>query len=67
MRIFKLDCVDWNETHVKFNVFDPRGANCGLLTISRADVINFVKYSWKGNIFWHGKMPEDVVMSAHGL
>jgi hypothetical protein len=59
---YKIDCIEWNPRHVKFNVFDPTGANCGVLTILADDVLNFVKNSWNGNIFWHGKMPKDFVI-----
>jgi len=61
---YKLNCIEWNLRHVKFNVFDPIGANCGVLTISADDIINFVKYSWNGDIFWHGKMPEDIILGS---
>ncbi len=64
MKLYKLDCTEWNPQHVKFRVFDPTGANCGFLTVATDDVINFVKYSWRGNLFWHGHMPQDVVEPA---
>jgi len=60
---YKLDCMEWNPRHVKFNVFDPTGANCGILTILTDDALNFVKYSWNGDISWHGKGPKDIVMN----
>lgn len=58
---YKLDCTEWNPRHVKFLVFDTKGANCGTLTVLADDAINFVKNSWKGNIFWNGKMPGTVL------
>lgn len=61
MKPFKLSCVESNERHTIFNVFDPKGANCGRLTILTEDVINFLQHSWNGNIFWNGKMPEAVM------
>jgi len=39
---YKIDCLEWNPQHVRFNVFDPFGANCGVLTILAKDVKNFV-------------------------
>ena len=59
---YKIDCLEWNPQHVRFNVFDPFGANCGVLTILAKDVKNFVTHSWKGDIFWNGKMPQDFIM-----
>ncbi len=59
MKKYKIDCLEWNLKHVKFIVFDPFGANCGMLTISVDDVINFVRNSWNGNIFWNNKIPKD--------
>ena len=61
---YKLDCQEWNDRHVKFVVFDPKGANCGMLTVETQDVINFVQHSWGGDIFWNGKMPEDIVLAT---
>lgn len=57
MKPYKLSCREWNPYHVKFNVFDPTGANCGELTVLASDVENFVQHSWRGNIFWNGLMP----------
>lgn len=55
---YKLTCTDWNAGHVRFNLFDPTGANCGKLCVSALDMVNFLQNSWKGNIDWDGKMPE---------
>lgn len=55
---YKLTCFEWNFGHVKFNLFDPTGANCGQITVCALDMINFLQNSWKGNIDWDGKMPE---------
>jgi len=60
MRKYKINCTEWNSRHVKFNVFDPAGANCGRLTIATGDTRNFVKYSWNGYVSWEGKFPEEV-------
>lgn len=54
---YKIRCIDWNDQHVKFNVFDTKGANCGVLTIETKDVTNFVTQAWNGAIFWDGKVP----------
>jgi hypothetical protein len=56
---YKIHCIEWNPRHVKFDVYDPPGANCGTLTILTDDVLNFITNSWNGDIFWHGKMPKD--------
>lgn len=56
---YKLDCIEWNDRHVRLNVFDPTGANCGTLTLPSADVLGFVLNSWKGDIFWNGLMPDE--------
>jgi hypothetical protein len=61
MKRYELNCLEWDATHVKFNVFDPQGANCGTLTILVSDVVNFVKHSWNGDISWNNKMPDRVV------
>jgi hypothetical protein len=58
---YKLECLAWNERHVHFNVFDSAKINCGRLVIDAKDVFNFVKYSWNGDVFWNGKLPEDVL------
>jgi hypothetical protein len=55
---YKLTCTSWNTAHVKFNLFDPTGANCGQICIHALDLINFLQNSWKGEIFWNGNMPE---------
>ena len=62
---YRLDCLEWNPRHVKFNVFDPFGVNCGTLAVLAEDVLNFAKYSWRGDIFWNGRMPEDIVMTGN--
>jgi hypothetical protein len=59
MKPFTLTCLESNTRHTKFNVFDPTGANCGTLTILTDDVVGFIQRSWKGNINWDGKMPDD--------
>jgi hypothetical protein len=55
---YKLTCTSWNTAHVKFNLFDPTGANCGNLCIHALDVVNFLQNSWRGDILWNGNMPE---------
>lgn len=67
MKRYKLDCLEWNNRHVRFNVFDPSGANCGTLHVLAHDAINFVKHSWKGDIFWNGKMPQAIVEGIGSL
>lgn len=59
--MFKLSCSEWNVKHVKFNLFDPHGANCGKIVILTEDVLQFAKYSWNGNIAWNGRFPDDIV------
>jgi hypothetical protein len=51
---YTLDCKAWNLSHVRFNVFDGRGANCGTVTIDADDVRNFVALNWNGNVKWNG-------------
>jgi len=58
---YNLSCIEWNGKHVKFNVFDTTGANCGLLTVDALDVIHFVSKSWSGDIAWNGLIPQDVL------
>lgn len=58
--MFSLDCVDWNSQHVKFRVFDRRGANCGEITILTEDVVEFVRDTWCGNVQWNGKLPDNM-------
>lgn len=57
MKPYKLDCFDWNTAHVVFRVFDPKGVNCGTVTVETEDVINFVTKSWGGHLCWNGLMP----------
>lgn len=54
-RKYKLDCFEWNSQHVRFRVFDTKGANCGTLTVLTEDVFEFVQNSWNGDIVWNGK------------
>lgn len=56
---YKLQCLEWNPRHVKINMFDTTGANCGLLTVASVDIIHFIHNSWKGDISWEGKIPKD--------
>lgn len=60
---YKLNCLEWNSRHVTFDVFDPLGVKCGTLKVLSSDAVNFVQNSWKGDIFWNGKMPLEVVTS----
>ena len=46
-----LDCVGWNDRHVKFN-----GANCGPITIRVDDITLFVGQSWNGEVKWNGHL-----------
>jgi hypothetical protein len=59
MKRYKLNCLEWNPTHIKFVLFDTSGAKCGVITIYADDVKNFIKYSWNGDIYWNGKVPKD--------
>jgi hypothetical protein len=58
---YKLYCVESNVMHVRFNLFDPKGANCGSLCVLTEDVENFLMNSWKGSINWDGKIPERLI------
>jgi hypothetical protein len=62
VRPYKLECKEFGDAHVKFQVYDPTGAGCGMLTIATDDVRNFLIYSWRGNILWNGKMPDWFVL-----
>jgi len=64
MNHYKLNCTSWNGQHVRFTVFDPKGANCGEICVLTGDVFNFIRSSWRGDVFWNGLMPEAAVMSA---
>ena len=54
---FKLVCQDWGNTHARFILFDPVGANCGTIVLLTGDALDFVKYDWNGSVFWNGKGP----------
>jgi hypothetical protein len=55
---FKLSCIEWNSVHVKFNLFDPSGANCGQVCIRTEDVEKFIgKRNWVGTVAWNGLYP----------
>lgn len=54
---FKLVCQDWGNTHARFILFDPVGANCGTIILLTGDALDFVKYDWNGSVFWNGKGP----------
>ena len=56
---YKLDCISWNSEHVKFNLFDRQGANCGVITVATRDVFYFLQAAWKGEIVWNDRMPDD--------
>lgn len=58
---YTLDCIDWNDQHVKFRVFDHTGANCGFLTILTRNVRNFVGRCWNSDIRWNDKAPKDFI------
>lgn len=58
---YRLRCQDWNPTHVRFAVFDPKGANCGELCVEASDVFRFLRTAWNGDLYWNGHLPEDAV------
>jgi hypothetical protein len=49
---YKLVCLECNEAHAKFNLFDPKGANCGMVTIATEDLHTFTGLNWKGLVQW---------------
>ena len=60
MKRFTLRCESYDHVHVKFSLFDPANANCGLITIRTEDVTDFIgKGNWEGAINWNKKLPED--------
>lgn len=52
---YRLSCTDFNDAHVKFALFDRTGANCGHVTVLRADVYRFLGEAWLGNVDWNSK------------
>ena len=57
MKPYKLHCTGSNSRHTQFQVFDPKGANCGTLTVLTSEAMDFVKFSWTGEVFWNGLRP----------
>lgn len=58
MRKFLLKCLEWNDAHVKFGVYEsPGGALNGYLTFVTDDVRFFVADAWNGDVDWNGKIP----------
>ena len=51
-RVFKLRCEELGKVHGRFTVFDPSGANCGVITVRAADVADFVYHAWHGRVIW---------------
>lgn len=54
MSTWYLDCMESNERHTKFRLFDPQGANCGTLCIITTDVPEFIANKWNGDVQWNG-------------
>ena len=60
MKRFTIRCEEWTKVHVRFSLFDPAHANCGLITLRVEDVSDFIsKTNWNGSINWNGKIPEE--------
>lgn len=53
---FRLSCAAVNARHVSFALFDPAGANCGTVTILRADAKRFIAEDWRGDVSWNGRL-----------
>ena len=47
---YRLDCIERNEGHIKFNLLDPQGGNCGVITIRTEDLHTFTALNWKGKV-----------------
>jgi ribosomal protein L37E len=57
---FRFSCISWDDAHVKFNLFDFLGANCGQICIRTFDVdVFFGRQGWQGIIEWNGLRPVD--------
>lgn len=63
MKLYTLRCYEWNLAHVKFNVYDPVGANCGVLITSVDHILSFM-HSWRGEIEWNDLVPADFLWEA---
>jgi hypothetical protein len=60
MKRFSFRCEEWTKVHVRFSLFDPVGANCGVITLRVEDVLDFIsKTNWNGGINWNGRIPEE--------
>lgn len=60
MKRFTIRCEEWTKVHVRFSLFDPAHANCGLVTLRVEDVSDFIsKTNWNGGIDWNGKIPAE--------
>lgn len=57
---FRISCIETNQRHTKFTLYDPHGANCGVITILTDDVRLFLQRSWNGDIFWHDHIPQSL-------
>lgn len=53
-----LKCTESNERHLKFTLFDKRGANCGSIVILTDDAYEFLRETWRGGINWDGNIPK---------
>lgn len=70
MRRYTLRVQSVNAEHVCFVLFDSVKANCGMITIRRADLATFLRWSWSGNLEgkaggvfpkpWHGHLTDEI-------
>lgn len=64
---YKLVCMERNERHTRFVIFDrgtpgsvsekPTRANCGEIVIVNEDLEYFIKHNWNGDVEWRGRYP----------
>ena len=60
MKRWKLSCVEVNDMHIKWNLFDTHGVNCGTVTVLRTEVVDFLQ-QWHGAIEWNNKIPPELL------
>lgn len=65
MNKYKISCLEWNELHIRFGVYDGKGAHCGVITIEASDVRTFLQ-NWAGAVFWNGLIPNHVDYELKG-